>query len=113
MIDRTAESFGRLDIVVNNAGVQHVAALAEFPSERWDAILAIDSSSAFHVSRLGSASYGENGWGRIINVASAHGLVASPFKAAYVAAKHGVVGLTKVIALETAEEAITCNLSTR
>jgi 3-hydroxybutyrate dehydrogenase len=109
MLEMVATSFGRLDIVVNNAGVQYVAPVAEFPPEKWDAIIGINLSSAFHVSRLALPLMRKNGWGRIINVASAHGLVGSPFKAAYVAAKHGLVGLTKVIALETAEEAITCN----
>jgi 3-hydroxybutyrate dehydrogenase len=109
MIETTLASFGRLDILVNNAGIQHVAPLQDFPPEKWDAILAINLSSAFHSSRLALPSMLNNKWGRIINIASAHGLVGSPFKAAYVAAKHGIVGLTKVIALETAEHAITCN----
>jgi 3-hydroxybutyrate dehydrogenase len=109
MIDTTLASFGRLDILVNNAGIQHVAALQDFPAEKWDAILAINLSSAFHTSRLALPSMLKNKWGRIINMASAHGLVGSPFKSAYVAAKHGIVGLTKVVALETAELGITCN----
>jgi 3-hydroxybutyrate dehydrogenase len=109
MINETLASFGRLDILVNNAGIQHVAALQDFPPEKWDAILAINLSSAFHTSRMTLPSMLENKWGRIINVASAHGLVGSPFKSAYVAAKHGMVGLTKVIALETAEQGVTCN----
>ena len=109
MIDGTLASFGRLDVLVNNAGIQHVAPLQDFPPEKWDAILAINLSSAFHTSRLALPSMLANKWGRIINIASAHGLVGSPFKAAYVAAKHGIVGLTKVIALETAEQGITCN----
>ena len=109
MIEKTLQSSGRLDILVNNAGIQHVAPLQDFPSEKWDAILAINLSSAFHTSRSALPSMLRNRWGRIINVASAHGLVASPFKSAYVAAKHGIVGLTKVIALETAEQGITCN----
>ena len=109
MIDTTLASFGRLDILVNNAGIQHVAALQDFPAEKWDAILAINLSSAFHTSRLALPSMLKNKWGRIINVASAHGLVGSPFKSAYVAAKHGIVGLTKVVALEAAELGITCN----
>lgn len=109
MIETTLTSFGRLDIVINNAGIQHVAPLQDFPLEKWDAILAINLSSAFHTSRLALPSMLDRKWGRIINVASAHGLVGSPFKAAYVAAKHGIVGLTKVIALETAEQGITCN----
>jgi 3-hydroxybutyrate dehydrogenase len=109
MIEGTLASAGRLDILVNNAGIQHVAPLQDFPTEKWDAILAINLSSAFHTSRLALPSMLANKWGRIINIASAHGLVGSPFKAAYVAAKHGIVGLTKVIALETAEQGITCN----
>jgi 3-hydroxybutyrate dehydrogenase len=109
MIEKTLASFGRLDVLVNNAGIQYVAPLQEFPVEKWDAILAINLSSAFHTSRLALPAMLDNKWGRIINIASAHGLVASPFKAAYVAAKHGIVGLTKVIALETAEHGITCN----
>jgi 3-hydroxybutyrate dehydrogenase len=109
MIDTTIETFGRLDILVNNAGIQHVAPIAEFPVEKWDLILAINLSSAFHATRFALPHMRKNAFGRIINMASAHGLVASPFKAAYVAAKHGIVGLTKVVALETAEEGITCN----
>jgi 3-hydroxybutyrate dehydrogenase len=109
MVERTLESSGRLDILVNNAGIQHVAALQDFPTEKWDAILAINLSSAFHTTRSALPAMLKNKWGRIINMASAHGLVASPFKSAYVAAKHGIVGLTKVIALETAEQGITCN----
>jgi 3-hydroxybutyrate dehydrogenase len=109
MIADALTSFGRLDIVVNNAGIQHVAPIAEFPVEKWQAILAIDLSSAFHTTRCALPAMRAHGWGRIINIASAHGLVASPFKSAYVAAKHGLVGLTKVTALETAEEGITCN----
>jgi 3-hydroxybutyrate dehydrogenase len=96
-------------VLVNNAGIQHVAPLQEFPPEKWDAILAINLSSAFHTSRLVLPSMIDHKWGRIINIASAHGLVGSPFKSAYVAAKHGILGLTKVIALETAEHGITCN----
>ncbi len=109
MIEQTLQSSGRLDILVNNAGIQYVAPLQEFPQEKWDAILAINLSSAFHTTRLALPSMLKNKWGRIINIASAHGLVASPFKSAYVAAKHGIVGLTKVTALETAEQGITCN----
>jgi 3-hydroxybutyrate dehydrogenase len=109
MIEMTAQAFGRLDILVNNAGIQHVAPIEQFPVEKWDLILAINLSSAFHTTRLALAHMRRNRWGRIINIASAHGLVASPFKAAYVAAKHAVIGLTKVVALETAEEGITCN----
>ena len=109
MIAATLGDFGRLDILVNNAGVQHVAPLEQFPVAKWDQILAIDLSSAFHTMRLALPAMREQKFGRIINVASAHGQVASPFKAAYVAAKHGLVGLTKVAALEAAEEGITCN----
>ncbi len=104
-----AEQFGRVDILVNNAGIQHVARIENFAPERWDAILAINLSSVFHATRLVLPAMQSAGWGRIINVASIHGLVASTEKAAYVAAKHGVVGLTKVTALENATSAITCN----
>jgi 3-hydroxybutyrate dehydrogenase len=109
MIDDVLADHGRLDVLVNNAGIQHVAPLDQFPVEKWDAILSINLSSAFHTMRLALPAMRKNGFGRIINIASAHGLVASPFKAAYVAAKHGIVGLTKVAALETAEQGITCN----
>ena len=109
MIAVTVAQSGRLDILVNNAGIQYVAPLEQFPVEKWDQILAINLSSAFHTTRLALPAMRQNGFGRIINVSSTHGLIASPFKAAYVAAKHGIVGLTKVTALETAEEAITCN----
>ena len=109
MVDEVLESFGALDILVNNAGIQHVSPIESFPPEKWDAILAIDLSSAFHTSRLVIPTMKVRGWGRIINIASAHGLIASPFKSAYVAAKHGMVGLTKTIALEVAEAGITCN----
>ena len=109
MIGATLHASGRIDVLVNNAGIQHVAPLQDFPIEKWDAILGINLSSAFHTTRLVLPSMLPNKWGRIINIASAHGLVGSPFKAAYVAAKHGMVGLTKVTALETAEQGITCN----
>ena len=109
MIAATQEAYGRLDILVNNAGIQHVAPVGEFPPAKWDAILAINLSAAFHTARFALPGMLQKRWGRIINVASAHGLVASPFKSAYVAAKHGLVGLTKTIALETAEQGITCN----
>ncbi len=109
MIGATLAEYGRLDVLVNNAGIQHVAPLDQFPVEKWDLILSINLSSAFHTTRLALPAMRKNKFGRIINIASAHGLVASPFKAAYVAAKHGIVGLTKVAALETAEEGITCN----
>jgi 3-hydroxybutyrate dehydrogenase len=105
-----AESlFGAVDILVNNAGIQHVAPLESFPPEKWDAVIAINLSAAFHATRAAFAGMKARKWGRIINVASAHGLVASPFKSAYVAAKHGVVGLTKVTAMEGAEHGVTCN----
>ena len=109
MIAATLAEHGRLDVLVNNAGIQFVAPLEQFPVEKWDAVLSINLSSAFHTTRLALPAMRQNKFGRIINIASAHGLVASPFKAAYVAAKHGIVGLTKVTALETAEEGITCN----
>jgi 3-hydroxybutyrate dehydrogenase len=109
MIKKALTAFGGVDILVNNAGIQHVAPIDEFPIEKWDAIIAIDLSSAFHTTRAVLPVMKAKRWGRIINIASAHGLVASPFKSAYVAAKHGVVGLTKVIALEVAEQGITCN----
>jgi 3-hydroxybutyrate dehydrogenase len=109
MIATTLADHGRLDVLVNNAGIQFVAPIDEFPVEKWDAILSINLSSSFHTTRLALPAMRKNKFGRIINIASAHGLVASPFKAAYVAAKHGIVGLTKVTALETAEEGITCN----
>lgn len=109
MIASTLDEHGRLDVLVNNAGIQFVAPLDQFPIEKWDAILSINLSSAFHTTRLALPAMRQNKFGRIINIASAHGLVGSPFKAAYVAAKHGIVGLTKVAALETAEDGITCN----
>ena len=109
MVDQVARRFGSVDVLVNNAGIQHVAPVEEFPVEKWDQILAINLSSAFHAIRTALPGMKSRNWGRIINVASAHGLVASPFKSAYVAAKHGVVGLTKSVALETAGKGITCN----
>ena len=109
MITSTLHEHGRLDVLVNNAGIQFVAPLDQFPIEKWDAILSINLSSAFHTTRLALPAMRQNKFGRIINIASAHGLVGSPFKAAYVAAKHGIIGLTKVAALETAEDGITCN----
>jgi len=109
MIAATLAEHGRLDVLVNNAGIQYVAPLDQFPVEKWDAILSINLSPAFHTTRLAVPAMRQNRFGRIINIASAHGLVGSPFKAAYVAAKHGIVGLTKVAALETAEDGITCN----
>jgi 3-hydroxybutyrate dehydrogenase len=109
MVDRAVARFGQVDIVVNNAGIQHVAPIGEFPPAKWDAILAIDLSSAFHLVQATFEPMAKRGYGRVINVASAHGLIASPFKSAYVAAKHGMVGLTKVIALEGAERGVTAN----
>ena len=109
MMAAAAARFGRVDVLVNNAGIQHVAPVEEFPLARWDSIIAINLSSAFHTTRLALPAMKAANWGRIINVASAHGLVASAQKAAYVAAKHGVVGLTKVVALETATTGVTCN----
>ena len=106
---RLIEQAGVVDILVNNAGIQHVAPVDEFPREKWDAIIAIMLSSAFHTTAAVLPGMRERGWGRIVNVSSAHGLTASPYKAAYVAAKHGLVGLTKTVALETAEEPITAN----
>jgi 3-hydroxybutyrate dehydrogenase len=101
--------FGGIDILVNNAGIQHVASVEDFPPEQWDAVLAVNLSSAFHTTRLALPHMKKSNWGRILNVASVHGLVASADKAAYVAAKHGLVGLTKVVALETARTNVTCN----
>jgi len=109
MVAEAVQIFGGVDIVVNNAGIQHVAPVDEFPPERWDAILAINLSSAFHTIAAALPGMKAKGWGRVVNVASAHGLVASPFKSAYVAAKHGLVGLTKTVALETAGKGVTCN----
>lgn len=103
------EDAGRCDILVNNAGIQHIAPIDEFPVEKWDAIIAINMSSAFHTTAAALPMMRAAGWGRVVNIASAHGLTASPYKSAYIAAKHGVVGMTKTIALETAEEAITAN----
>lgn len=109
MIGRVHNRFGKIDVLVNNAGIQHVAKIEEFPTDKWDAIIAINLSSAFHTIAASIGKMAENKFGRIINIASAHGLVASPFKSAYVAAKHGVVGLTKTIALEHAKDGVTCN----
>ena len=100
---------GACDILVNNAGIQHVAPVDEFPVEKWDAIIAINMTSAFHTTAVALPLMRKAGWGRVINIASAHRLRASPYKSAYVAAKHGVIGLTKTVALETAKEPITCN----
>jgi len=109
MIEETTRQLGAVDILVNNAGIQHTAPIEAFSTERWDAVIAINLSSNFHAIRAVIPQMRERNWGRIINIASAHGLVASTEKAAYVAAKHGVVGLTKVVALETATTGITCN----
>lgn len=109
MMAGAVEIHGRIDILINNAGIQHVADIADFPPERWDAIIAVNLSSAFHTTRLALPAMREAGWGRIINVASVHALVASQHKAAYVAAKHGIVGLTKATALDAAGSGVTCN----
>ena len=109
MMAIAAEIFGSVDILVNNAGIQHVSPIDEFPTEKWDAIIAINLTSAFHTTAAALPIMRKTGWGRVVNIASAHGLVASPFKSAYVAAKHGILGLTKTTALETAQDGITCN----
>ena len=109
MIARTRSELGSLDILVNNAGIQHVAPIADFPAAKWDAIIAINLSSAFHAMHAAIPGMKAQGWGRIINIASAHGLVGSAEKSAYVAAKHGIVGLTKVAGIELANDGITCN----
>lgn len=109
MVDYAEREFGGVDILVNNAGIQHVAAVEEFPIERWDSIIAINLSSVFHSTRLSLSGMRSKGWGRIVNIASVHGQVGSTGKAAYVAAKHGVIGLTKVVGLETATSNVTCN----
>lgn len=109
MMQAAAKRFGQVDILVNNAGIQHVCAIEHFPTSKWDDILAINLSSAFHTTRLALPAMKAANWGRIINVASVHGLVGSADKSAYVAAKHGIVGLTKVTALETATTGVTCN----
>ena len=109
MIDEAINEFGSVDILVNNAGIQHVSSVEDFPPEKWDAIIAINMSSAFHATRAVIPYMKQQGWGRIINIASAHGLVASPYKSAYVTAKHGLLGFNKTVALEVAEENITSN----
>ncbi|WP_299152103.1 3-hydroxybutyrate dehydrogenase [uncultured Tateyamaria sp.] len=109
LVTQTEKQFGAVDILVNNAGIQYVGPIEEFPLEKWDAIIAINMSSAFHTIRAALPGMKARRWGRIINVASAHGLVASPYKSAYVTAKHGIVGLTKTVALEAAEHGVTCN----
>jgi 3-hydroxybutyrate dehydrogenase len=109
LVAATAREFGGVDILVNNAGIQHVAKIVDFPEERWDAVIAINLSAAFHAAKAALPHMTKGKWGRIINIASAHGLVASGEKAAYVTAKHGLVGLTKVIAIEAANDGVTCN----
>jgi len=109
MIEQAERGFGAVDILVNNAGIQFVAPVDEFPVDKWDAIIAINLSSAFHSTRAALPGMKRRGWGRIVNIASAHGLVASPYKSAYIAAKHGIVGFTKSVALETVRQGITCN----
>ena len=109
MVDLANKQLGSVDILINNAGIQFVAPVEEFPPEKWDAIIAINLTAAFHAIRLSVPIMKKNGWGRIINTASAHSLVASPFKSAYVTAKHGLAGLTKTVALEVATNKITCN----
>jgi 3-hydroxybutyrate dehydrogenase len=109
MIRQAEDTFGAVDILVNNAGIQHVSPVEDFPPEKWDAIIAINLTSAFHTTRAALPGMKARGWGRIVNTASAHSLVASPFKSAYVAAKHGIAGFTKTIALEVATHGITVN----
>ncbi len=109
MMKRTRDHLGSIDILVNNAGIQYVAPVDEFPTDKWDAIIAINLTSAFHTTRLALPEMKKRKWGRVINIASAHGLVASPFKSAYVASKHGIIGFTKTVALEVAEMGITSN----
>jgi 3-hydroxybutyrate dehydrogenase len=109
MLGKAIAQFGAVDILVNNAGIQHVAPVDEFPLDKWDAIIAINLSSSFHTVRTALPAMKAKGWGRIVNIASAHALVASPFKSAYVAAKHGIAGFTKTVALEVAERGITVN----
>jgi 3-hydroxybutyrate dehydrogenase len=109
MVTKAEQDFGRVDILVNNAGIQHVAPVEEFPIEKWDAIIAINLSAAFHATRAAVPGMKTRKWGRIINMCSAHSLTASPFKTAYVAAKHGLAGFTKAVALELAEQGVTCN----
>jgi 3-hydroxybutyrate dehydrogenase len=109
LVAAAIEKFGSVDIIVNNAGIQHVAPVEEFAIEQWDRIIAINLSSAFHTIAAALPSMKARNWGRIVNIASAHGLRASPFKSAYVSAKHGILGLTKTVALEVAEQGITCN----
>jgi len=109
MVKEAEAEFGNIDVLVNNAGIQFVSPVEDFPIEKWDAIMAINLSSAFHTTKAVIGGMREAGWGRVINMCSAHGLVASPYKSAYVAAKHGILGFTKTIALEVAQDNITCN----
>ena len=109
MMRRALDAFGAIDVLVNNAGIQHVAAVDEFPVDRWDAIIAVNLSSAFHTTRLALPGMKAKGWGRIVNIGSIHATIASPFKSAYTAAKHGLAGLTKTVALEVAQHGITVN----
>src|SRR5205085_12230740 len=109
LVQKATDAFGRVDILVNNAGIQHVAPIDEFPEDKWDAIVAINLSSAFHATKAVLTGMKQRRWGRVINIASAHGLVASPNKSAYVAAKHGIVGFTKATALEVAESGVRAN----
>jgi 3-hydroxybutyrate dehydrogenase len=109
LIEHTVKTHGSIDVLVNNAGIQHTASVEDFPDDKWDSIIAINLSSSFHTTKSAMPHMRKSGWGRIINIASVHGLVGSSQKSAYVAAKHGVIGLTKVVALETAETGITCN----
>jgi 3-hydroxybutyrate dehydrogenase len=109
MMKKAIAAFGAVDVLVNNAGIQHVAPVDEFPIDKWDAIIAINLSSAFHTTRAALPAMKKKRWGRIVNIASAHALIASPFKSAYVASKHGIAGLTKTVALEVAEQGITAN----
>ncbi len=109
LVEATIAAFGGVDILVNNAGIQHVAAVDAFPDETWDQLLALNLSSVFHTTKAALPGMKERGWGRIVNIASAHGVVASPFKAPYTASKHAVVGFSKAVALEVAEQGITCN----
>ncbi|MDA8586688.1 3-hydroxybutyrate dehydrogenase [Rhodobacteraceae bacterium] len=109
LISEATEAFGTVDILVNNAGIQFVAPIDEFPEDKWDAIISLNLTSAFHTTKAVLPGMKAAGWGRIINIASAHGLVASPFKSAYVSAKHGILGMTKTVALEVAEQNITVN----
>ena len=109
MMATAARDLGPVDVLVNNAGIQHVAPVEEFPLEKWDGIIAINLSSTFHTTRAAMAGMKQRGWGRVINISSAHGLVASPYKSAYVAAKHGILGFTKTVALESAQHGVTVN----